>query len=178
MNYDSSYRYGIRLAVIYALIWFVDLLDASSLNVVLPIISDAFHMDPTDVEWAIVGFLLSMTIAITVSHFLSDKYGTRKIFLLSQVLYIIGSIGCGFSGNLTTLVFFRLWQGFSAGLAIPLGMAVLIRSVSQIHWTLLSTNMNMVTLIAPAIGPLFGGYVTSLLGWRWIFFSKLPLSFS
>ena len=108
MNHDSSYRYGIRMAVIYALIWFIDLLDASSLNVVLPIISDTFHVEPTNVEWAIIGFLLSMTIGTTLSLSLSDNYGTRKIFLLSQILYIAGSIGRGFCNNIATLVFFRL----------------------------------------------------------------------
>lgn len=169
-------NYGFRLAVIYSLVWFIDLLDASSLNVTLPSIAQFFHIDPANAEWAIVGFLLSMTIGISISGWLGDTYGTRRIFLLSQVLYITASIGCGFSKCLTSLVFFRIFQGFAGGMAIPLGMAALMRAMPQSQWTKTNSYMNMATLIAPALGPIFGAYMTSILGWQSIFFVKLPLS--
>lgn len=173
---DKNYSYGIRLAIIYSLVWFIDLLDASTLNVTLPAIAQSFHIKPTEAEWAIVGFLLSMTIGISVSGWLGDNYGTRPIFLLSQLIYIGSSLGCGFSFNLPLLIFFRLFQGFAGGMAIPLGMAALMRAMPQANWAKTSAYMNMVTLLAPALGPLYGAYVTSLLGWQWIFFLKLPLS--
>lgn len=176
MNTDQL-RYGMRLAVIYALVWFIDLLDASTLNVALPSIADAFHIDATDAEWAIIGFLLSMTLGMTVSGWLGDNFGTRKIFLFSQVLYILSSLGCGFSLDLSQLIIFRVLQGISGGLIIPLGMATLMRTMPHSHWAKTASSMNMVTLVAPALGPLFAGYVTKYLGWRWIFFIKLPLSF-
>ena len=176
MTKSQSYAYGIRLAVIYSFVWFIDLLDASTLNVTLPAIAQSFHIDPTDAEWAIVGFLLSMTLGITISSWLGDNYGTRRIFLLSQLIYIGSSIGCGFSFSLPSLVFFRLFQGFAGGMAIPLGMAALMRVMPHTYWAKTSACMNMVTLVAPALGPLFGAYVTNLLEWRWIFFLKLPLS--
>ena len=173
---NKSYGYGIRLAIIYSLVWFIDLLDASTLNVTLPAIAQSFHIDPTNAEWAIVGFLLSMTIGISISSWLGDNYGTRRIFLLSQLIYIGSSIGCGFSADLSSLIFFRIFQGFAGGMAIPLGMSALMKAMPQSNWAKTSAYMNMVTLIAPALGPIFGAYVTSLLGWRWIFFLKLPLS--
>jgi MFS family permease len=61
-------------------------------------------------------------------------------------------------------------------MAIPLGMSALMKAMPQSNWAKTSAYMNMVTLIAPALGPVFGAYITSLLGWRWIFFLKLPLS--
>ncbi|KAF3361906.1 hypothetical protein PHSC3_001560 [Chlamydiales bacterium STE3] len=173
---NKSYSYGIRLAIIYSLVWFIDLLDASTLNVTLPAIAQSFHIDPINAEWAIVGFLLSMTIGISISGWLGDSYGTRLIFLISQLIYIGSSIGCGFSFDLSSLVFCRILQGFSGGMVIPLGMAALMRAMPQSDWAKTSAYMNMVTLIAPALGPIFGAYVTSLWGWRWIFFLKLPLS--
>lgn len=172
----KRYSYGIRLAILYSLVWFIDLLDASSLNVTLPAIAKSFHIDPTNAEWAIVGFLLSMTIGISISGWLGDRFGTRRIFLISQLLYILSSIGCGFSSDLSSMVFWRILQGFAGGMAIPLGMAALMRAMPQSRWAKTSACMNMVTLIAPAIGPIFGAYVTSLWGWAWIFFLKLPLS--
>lgn len=172
----TNYSYGIRLAVIYSLVWFVDLLDASTLNVTLPAIAQSFSILSTDAEWAIVGFLLCMALGISISSWLGDNYGTRRMFLLSQSLYILGSIGCGFSLNLPCLVCFRILQGFSAGMAIPIGMSALMKAMPQSHWAKTTASMNMVTLLAPAVGPLFGAYVTGLFGWRWIFFLKLPLS--
>lgn len=176
MSKNQTIQYGIRLTIIYSLVWFIDLLDATSLNVTLPAIAQSFHLLPTDVEWAIVGFLLSMSLGITISGWLGDNYGTRRIFLLAQLLYIGSSIGCGLSLDLPTLIFFRLIQGFSCGMAIPLGMAALMRAMPQDQWAKTAAYRNMVTLIAPALGPLFGAYITSLMGWRWIFFLKLPLS--
>lgn len=173
---NQDYQYGIRLTIIYSMVWFIDLLDASSLNVTLPAIAQSFHILPTDVEWAIVGFLLSMSLGIIISGWLGDNYGTRRIFLLSQLFYIGSSIGCGLSLDLTSLIFFRLIQGFACGLAIPLGMAALMKAMPKDQWASTAAYRNMVTLIAPALGPLFGAYVTSLMGWRWIFFLKLPLS--
>lgn len=169
-------HYGVRLAIIYSLVWFIDLLDASALNVALPVIAQSFYIPPIDAEWTIVGFLLSMTIGISISTWLGDHYGTRPIFLLSQLIYIGSSIGCGLSLHLSTLVFFRILQGFAGGMAIPLGMATLMKAMPQSRWAKTNAYMNMVTLVAPAIGPIFGAYITSLLGWRWIFFLKLPLS--
>lgn len=173
---NQNYIYGIRLAIIYSFVWFIDLLDASTLNVTLPAIAQSFHVDPTDAEWAIVGFLLAMSLGITTSGWLGDNYGTRRIFLLSQLIYIGSSIGCGFSFSLSSLIFFRLFQGLAGGMAIPLGMAALMRAMPHTHWAKTSAYMNMVTLVAPALGPIFGAYVTHLLDWRWIFFLKLPLS--
>lgn len=172
----KNFRYGIRLAIIYALVWFIDLLDGSTLNVTLPAIAQSFHIDPTNAEWAIIGFLLFMAIGISVSTWLGDNYGTRKIFLSSQLIYIASSIGCGFALGLSSLVFFRCSQGLAGGLAIPIGMTALMKAMPQSYWTKTNAYMNTVTLIAPALGPIFGAYVTSLLGWRWIFFLKLPFS--
>lgn len=169
--------HGIRLAIIYSLVWFIDLLDASTLNVTLPIIAQSFHIEPIDAEWVIIGFLLSMTIGICISGWLGENYGAKRIFLFSQLIYIGSSIGCGFSPSISFLIFFRVFQGFAGGMAIPLGMSVLLKAMPQSLWAKTSAYMNTVTLIAPALGPIFGAYVTSLMGWQWIFFLKLPLSF-
>jgi EmrB/QacA subfamily drug resistance transporter len=175
---SNDVAYGIRLAIIYALVWFVDLLDASTLNVALPHIANSFGVAPTAAEWAILGFLLAMTIGISISGWLGDNFGVRKIFLIGQFFYLLSSIACGLSLELWQLILFRVFQGFSGGILIPLGMATLLRTMPTKYWAKTSTCMNMVSLTAPALGPLFAGYVTGLLGWRWLFFIKLPLSFA
>jgi EmrB/QacA subfamily drug resistance transporter len=173
---QEQIRYGVRLAILYAFVWFIDLLDASTLNVALPKIAEAFLVDPTNAEWTIVGFLLAMTIGMSISGWMGDRWSMRSIFLLGQALYIVSSLGCGLSFDLSSLIFFRIAQGFSGGLIIPLGMATLMRTMPESHWAKTASNMNMVTLLAPALGPLFAAYVTNSLGWRWLFFIKIPMS--
>ena len=168
--------YAIRIAILYSITWFIDLLDASILNVALPAIAQAFGIDATAAEWAIIGFLLALTIAIPLSGWLSDKYGAKKIFLFSQLVYTISSLACGLALTLPQLIAFRVVQGAAGGLLIPVGMTLLIRSIPQDQWSAITSRMNMVTLIAPAVGPLIAGYITESFGWRWLFFSKLPLS--
>lgn len=176
MANNTDYRYGVRLAVIYAMVWFIDLLDASSLNVALPDIAQSFGINSINAEWAIVGFLLSMTISMSISGWLGDNYTTRKVFILAQAMYLISSIACGLAGNINALITFRILQGFAAGLGIPLGMAALLRAVPKEHWAKITSNMNMVTLVAPAVGPLFGAYAAHTFGWPSVFFLKIPLA--
>ncbi len=172
----TDIRYGIRLAIIYSLVWFIDLLDASSLNVSAPEIAQFFGVMATNAEWVIVGFLLTMSIGISISGWLGERFGTRKIFILSQITYLLSSLGCGLSFSLTSLIAMRMLQGFAAGMAIPIGMAALMRALPKPMWAKTNACMNLVTLIAPAIGPLFGAYVTNWLNWQWIFFLKIPIS--
>lgn len=169
--------YGIKIAVLYSLVWFIDLLDGSMLNVALPTIAQAFSIDVTNAEWTIIGFLLALTIAIPISSWIGELYGLRNIFLLGQLVYLVASLACGFAFSVTQLILFRIIQGAAGGLLIPIGMTLLIHSIPKYQWSSITSRMNLVTLIAPAVGPLLAGYIINLLGWRWLFFSKIPLSF-
>ena len=173
---QKSLIYGIQIAILYGIVWFIDLLDASILNVALPSIAQSFAVDATHAEWTIIGFLLALTVAIPVSGWLGEAFGTKKIFLWSQVVYTLSSLACGLAPTLSSLICFRIAQGAAGGLLIPVGMTLLMRNVPADRWATIASNMNMVTLIAPALGPLLAGYITGFLGWRWLFFIKLPLS--
>ena len=167
--------YELRVAIIYAIVWFIDLLDGSILNVALPTIAHAFKITAPDAEWAIIGFLLALTVAIPISSWLGESYGVKRIFIISQLLYTASSLGCGFAFSLNQLVFCRIVQGAAGGLLIPVGMTILIRSISPAKWSTATSRINMVTLIAPAMGPLLAGYIIDIFDWRWLFFIKLPL---
>ena len=115
----------IRLAILYGTVWFIDLLDASLLNVALPSIAHAFSVEALHAEWAIIGFLLALTVAIPVSSWLGDNFGNRQIFLWSQGVYTLSSLACGFALSLGFLIGFRVIQGAAGGLLIPVGMTLL-----------------------------------------------------
>lgn len=169
-------QYAIRLAILFTIIWFTDLLDAFALNVALPNIAQDFGITALAGEWVILGFLLTMTLAMPISGWIGERWGLRKAFTFTQVLYLLSSLGCGLAPELSYLIIFRLLQGLSAGLAIPLGLSSLMQEMPSHHWAKTTASMNMITLLAPALGPLMAGYVITILNWRWIFFLKLPLT--
>ncbi len=176
VNVEKNISYGLRLAIIYSIIWFVDLLDASLLNIALPEVSQYFHIDPTNAEWALIGFLLAMIIGMLMSNPASTNFGSRRIFLIAAWAYVISSLACGLSQHFSELVIFRVIQGFAGGLMIPLGMQLLMSAMPQSKWVKTSSWMNVFTLLAPALGPTLAGYIVTYLDWRWLFFIKLPLS--
>lgn len=176
MTTTQSASYGFRLAIIYAIVWFVDLLDSTSLNVSITAIANSINVEPADAEWVIMGFYFAMTIGIAISGWLGNRFGVRNIVLISQCLYLIASVSCGFSSNLLSLTLSRILQGFSCGLAIPLGLAALLKALPKELWAKTTANINLLTLLAPALGPVFGVYATNLFGWPSIFFLKLPIS--
>ncbi len=173
---EQNIRYATRLAVVYAIIWFIDLLDASLLNIALPEISSWFRIDPTNAEWALLSFLLATVVGMVLSNPAGANFGVRTVFIGSQWLYLASSLACGLSSNFLQLVLFRAFQGFAGGLAIPIGMNLLMTSMPQDKWAKTGSVMNIFTLLAPALGPVLAGYITTYLTWRWLFFIKLPLS--
>lgn len=176
MSSIQSSTYGIRLAIVYAMVWFVDLLDSTSLNVSITAIAASLGISPQDAEWVIMGFFFSMTIGIAISGWLGDRFGMKKVFLVSQLLYIAASIGCALSTNLLCLTIFRSIQGYAGGLVIPLGLATLLKVLPKEMWAKTTANINLVTLLAPALGPIFGVYAADYFGWPSIFLLKLPIS--
>ena len=169
-------NYAIRIAILYGIVWFIDLLDASILNVALPSIAHGFNTTAPHAEWAIIGFLLALTIAIPLSGWLSNEHGAKKIFFGAQVLYTMSSLACGLAPSLSILILCRVIQGAAGGLLIPVGMTLLLQNTPAHQWATITSNMNMITLIAPALGPLLAGYITASFGWRWLFLFKFPLS--
>lgn len=168
--------YGLRLAILYGAIWFIDLLDASLLNIALPNISKYFQMHPTRTEWVLIGFLLGMIIGMLTSDPLGQHLGKRKTFLCAGWCYLFSSIGCGFSHYFAELVFFRIVQGISGGWAIPVGMTLVMTYMPQGKWAKTGSWLNVFALLAPALGPILAGYILSFLSWKWLFFVKLPIS--
>src|ERR1700722_16370047 len=173
----SDIKYANRLAILYAVIWFIDLLDSTLLNVALPDISKLFQIDPTDSQWVLIGFLLSMSIGMVISNPVGIFFGMRRVYLTAQWLYLLSSFACGLSQNFSQLVLFRIFQGLGGGLAIPIGLGLILAVMPHNRWASTGSWINFFSLAAPAVGPIFAGYIMLQLSWRWLFFLKLPVSF-
>jgi len=163
------------LPIILATSIFMQMLDSTILNTSLPAIARDLHESPLDMQNAIISYVLTLAVFMPVSGFLSDKFGTRRIFILSLILFSAGSLFCSLSQNLSQLVLARMIQGVGGSLMTPVGKLALIRTFPK-HELLKAMNFAIVpALIGPVLGPLVGGYMVDYLSWHWIFLINIPI---
>lgn len=124
---------------------------------------------------AIISYVLTLALFMPVSGFLADKFGTKKIFISSLVVFSLGSLFCSLSQNLTELVISRVVQGIGGSLMTPVGKLALIKTFHK-NELLKAMNYAIVpALIGPVLGPLVGGYLVDYLSWHWIFLINIPI---
>ncbi len=163
------------VATIFVVAMFIDIMDGTIVNTALPAIGKEFHHDsPSQLSWVVLGYLLSLAIWIPASGWLGDKFGTKKIFLFALFMFTCASILCGSADSLLQLSIFRFIQGIGGGMMTPVGTAMLFREYPPAERAKASAILVVPTLIAPALGPVLGGYLTDQLSWRWIFFVNAP----
>ncbi|SHJ89600.1 MFS transporter [Epilithonimonas mollis] len=154
---------------------FMQMLDSTILNTSLPSIARDLQESPLDMQNAIISYVLTLALFMPVSGFLADKFGTKKIFILSLIVFSLGSLFCSLSQNLTELVISRVIQGVGGSLMTPVGKLALIRAFSK-NELLKAMNFAIIpALIGPVMGPVVGGYMVDYLSWHWIFLINIPI---
>ncbi|HFK5575368.1 TPA: MFS transporter, partial [Elizabethkingia anophelis] len=145
------------------------------LNTSLPSIAKDLQESPLNMQNAIISYVLSLAVFMPVSGFLADKFGTKKVFISSLILFSIGSLFCALSQNLTQLVLSRVIQGIGGSLMTPVGKLALIKTFDK-NELLKAMNFAIIpALIGPVLGPLVGGYLVDYFSWHWIFLINIPI---
>ncbi len=163
------------VAAIFVCGMFIDILDTTIVNVALPDLGREFHASTASIEWIVLGYLLSLAVWIPASGWIGDKVGTRRTFLFALAVFTGASALCGQAHSLGELVAFRVLQGVGGGMLVPVGTAMLFRAFPPIERAKASTVLILPTVIAPALGPVVGGYLVTDVSWRWIFYVNLPV---
>ena len=163
------------LPIILATSIFMQMLESTILNTSLPTIAAELNESPLKMQNAIISYVLTLAIFMPVSGFLADKFGTKKIFILSLVLFSLGSVLCAFSQNLDHLVIARVIQGIGGSMMTPVGKLALIKSYDKSEIIHALNYAIIPALIGPVLGPLVGGYLVDYLSWHWIFLINLPI---
>lgn len=162
------------LPIILATSIFMQMLDSTILNTSITAIARDLHESPLEMQNAIISYVLTLALFMPVSGFLSDKFGTRKVFIAALVLFSLGSLFCALSQSLTHLVFARVIQGIGGSLMTPVGKLALIKTFPK-RELLKAMNFAIIpALIGPVLGPLVGGYMVDYLSWHWIFLINIP----
>lgn len=160
---------GVMLATI------MQILDSTIANVALPHMQPALGATADTVTWVLTSYIVASAIAIPITGWLSDRVGSRTLFLWSVVGFVIASALCGMAQNLEEMVAFRVLQGISAAFMNPLSQTVMLDINPPERQGKAMAIWGMGIMVGPILGPVIGGWLTESYNWRWVFYVNLPL---
>lgn len=166
----------IRVSLVVAIAFFMQFLDTTAVNTAIPAMADAFGTDVVHLSTGVTSYLMALAIFIPVSGWIADRFGTRRVFCAAIAFFILASVLCGTSQNLLQFVIYRIMQGMAGAMMVPVGRLAVLKVTPKEE---LAAAMNYITvpaLVAPVVGPLVGGYLTTFWSWRWIFYLNVPIS--
>ncbi len=165
----------IAVATVFVSAMFMNIMDITIVNVALPTIGRDFHIAPTAVDGVVIAYLVSLAVFIPASGWMGDHFGGKQVLLGAIAVFTLGSALCGLAQNETQLVVFRVLQGAGGGMMAPVGMAMLYRVFPPAERVRTASIITIPTTMAPAIGPVLGGFLVTAVTWRWVFFVNLPI---
>ncbi len=163
------------VAILFVFGMFMDLMDTTVVNVAIPRLSEDFHARTSSVEWTVTGYLLSLALFIPAAGWLSDRFGTKRIYLIAMAIFVSASAACGQAHSIPELVAFRFVQGMGGGMMTPVGTAMLSREFPGAERAKASAIISIPVVLAPMFGPVLGGSLIEYASWRWIFYINLPV---
>ena len=161
--------------LIIATALFMENLDGTVISTSLPAIANDFGIDPIVLKLALTSYMLTLAVFIPASGWVADRFGARTVFCAAIVVFTLGSILCGASNSLRTLIAARVFQGVGGAMMVPVGRLVLLRTVPKNELVSALAYLTIPALIGPVLGPPVGGFITTYFHWRWIFWINVPI---
>ncbi|CAM3488225.1 DHA2 family efflux MFS transporter permease subunit [Brevibacillus invocatus] len=153
---------------------FVAILNNSLITVALPSMVNIFGSTTEKMQWVLTGYMLANAVMIPMSGSLSAKFGSKRIFVLSLGAFTVSSVLCALAWNDISIIAFRVIQGISGGMIMPLGMSMIYMIVPREKIGMALGIFGIASMTAPALGPTLGGYLIEFLSWQFLFLIGVP----
>ena len=165
---------GLLLAAVM-MITLCQFLDATIANVALPHMQTALGASSESIAWVMTSFIIVSAVFTPITGWLSERVGSRRLFIGSASLFLAASAACGAANSLTAMVIFRAIQGLSVAFFAPMAQTVLFDISPRSKHASNMAMFGLIIMVAPITGPFLGGYLAEYLNWRWIYYVNLPI---
>ena len=162
-------------AVVVVLGAIMTILDATIVNVALPVLGQDLHTSISVIQWVPTIYLLAFASVIPLTGWISGRFGAKPVWLASLGLFMTGSLLAGLSPSIGALIVSRAVQGIGGGMIMPLGQSILAQVAGPKRIGRVMSIVGVPMPLAPVFGPLIGGSLIGAASWRWIFFVNLPV---
>jgi EmrB/QacA subfamily drug resistance transporter len=168
-----AYKWIVAFIVVIGV--FMSILDQTIVNIAIPRLQTAFGADIHSVQWVLTAYILTQGVVTPTAGYFADKFGTKRFYIISLAAFTLGSALCGIAWSLPVLIFFRILQGAGGAALFPLSITMLFREFPPQERGIASGFFGIPALLAPALGPTFGGYLVTYIGWQAIFYINVPI---
>ena len=170
---SAAQKWAITLTVM--VVAFMQILDTSVANVILPHLQGSLSAGLDEASWVITSYLAANAVVIPATGWLVGLFGRKRVFLTCATVFVVSSFLSGAAPDLTTLIVARVFQGLGGGPIIPLSQAILWEIFPFHQRGLAMAVWGVGFILGPILGPTVGGYLADEWSWRWIFYINLPV---
>ncbi len=164
-----------RIASVTILGSIMSVLDATVVNVALESLGRDLGSGLAAIQWTVTGYMLALAAVIPIAGWSSRRLGARTVYLASILTFTAGSILCGVAWSTESLIAFRIVQGVGGGLLMPVGQMLVARAAGPERMGRVMSVLAVPIVLAPVLGPAFGGLLIEAASWRWIFLINVPV---
>jgi MFS transporter, DHA2 family, multidrug resistance protein len=153
----------------------LQVLDITIANVAIPHMQSTLGATPDTISWVLTSYIIASAVAMPITGWLSDRVGSRRLFIWSVAGFVLASMLCGMAQNLEEMVMFRALQGVAGAFIAPLSQAAMLDTTKPSKQSAILALWGMGVMIGPILGPVLGGWITENWSWRWVFYVNVPV---
>src|SRR3954447_15807149 len=164
-----------RISAVVILGSIMSILDTTIVNVALDTLARELDSTLSQIQWVVTGYMLSLAAVIPLTGWAARRFGAKRVYLTSLVVFTTGSALCGLASSTEELIVFRVLQGIGGGMILPIGQMMMADAAGPKRMGRVMSIVAVPALLAPILGPTIGGLILDNASWQWIFYANLPV---